>query len=821
MTSSPSNSPIWARVFTCALLLAGIITSACTATPESTSEGDQWSMPSQTDQIHLSWIAGPPQMQVFQPYDSHLKGFREDAAVLSFRSEKWGMLIDPIQMKVDRFTLQPTSDAVNETLAYTDVLSNWSQSLLEMRVEVRGKIYRVKQGKAASEYENNRYSPIHIVESGTWFQHVAIYDFDLVADSGEKLEAKTWLEIRAWGDKCLFEWFVIPEQSMRTKLAITLSSRAAGFSETAAANGAARVQLGVGFDGGVVRQLELQNSVKVAAKANNDFTPKQPDVLYSDVTDAWEVRIPRQKWPRAKSGAAFNLELLDRISSYDLVLENVADEPRDVCLRFIHDYHPVAGYVPMILDEMGQQTGLPLQNSKNWHSLPEEPYPYEGTWINITARLTLAPKSQVDFEYIVAHALWQGVPASSAAQLSLVGWGYNGFWTQMALGAWGETVCIQPGRTMRRAFITDVRPFEVLSQNDLPYDWTTNVGGGDVARVTDADGKYVPWLGTVRQFERIGPNLSHVNVVERSPDEKMRLSIDTYLPRSNSIHRSYFTAKLEFLNDVELSDLALFQLASDYYNEMESQKIAWGNADTLLGEQTPPVEEWGTVVAAQPLSGEQPWVSLFANTPDTETRGRGVRGIVLRHFRAQINGETYNTPHVRAGRTMSRLNAELVLPDGVTTFKAGDFIEWTVELDAFPLTAEAYYGSNKVLKERLAATPDSWELIAFESRFQGLQVNGQAQVFPATYQATDAPEQSIRVSSTSSMETIIIQGLGQPDTWKIMEVVDGASNELGARFSAEAKPQIDYDPDTKDWSAVLSLIFSEGAKDRAFVLKVQ
>lgn len=821
MTSSSLSRPIWSRVSLCALLLTGMIPIACTAVPESTSEGDQWSMPSEADQIHLSWIAGPPQMQVFQPYDNHLEGFREEAAVLSFRSQKWGMLIDPIQMKVDRFTLQPTTDAVNETLAYKELLRNWSQSLLDMRVEVRGKIYRAKRGKSPAEYENHRYSPIHVVESGTWYQHVAIYGFDLETDTGEKLKANTWLEIRAWGDKCLFEWFVIPEQSLRTKLTIGLNSRSAGFSETAIANGTARVQLGIGFDDGVVRQLEPQDSVKVASIANNNFTPEQPKVSYSEVTDAWEVRIPRQDWPKAKSGVAFNSDLLDRVSSYDLVLENVANEPRDVCLRFIHDYHPVSGYVPMILDTMGQQTGLPIQNSKNWHSLPKEPYPYEGTWINITARLTLAPKSQVDFEYIVAHALWQGVSASSAAQLSLVGWGYNGFWTQMALGSWGETLCIQPGRTMRRAFITDVRPFEVLGQSGLPYDWTTNVGGGDVARIIDADGKYVPWLGTVRQFERIGPNLSHVNIVERSPDESMRLSIDTYLPRSNSINRSYFTARLEILKDVELSDIALFQLASDYYNEMESQKIAWGNAYTLLGEQIPSAADWGTVVTAQPLSGEPSWVSLFDNTPNTKTRGRGVRGIVVRHFKAQINGETYQTPYVRAARTMTRLNAELVLPEGLTDFKAGDFIEWTVELDTFPFTADAYYGSNEVLKERLSATPDSWELTAFESRFQGLQVNGEAQVFPAVYQATDAREQSIRVSSTSSMDTVIIGGLGQPNTWKLMEVVDGVSIELGTRFPVEANPQIDYDPDANAWSVVLSLIFPEGAQDREFVLKVQ
>ena len=115
----------------------------------------------------------------------------------------------------------------------------------------------------------------------------------------------------------------------------------------------------------------------------------------------------------------------------------------------------------LILSCKSTQVTIPIYNIPNDYTsgryekdMDNNFNPYEGTWINITTRLTLEPHASLDWEYAVAHAQWQGLPASSAAQLSLVGWGFNGFWTQMALGSWGETLCLQPGRTMRRAFET-------------------------------------------------------------------------------------------------------------------------------------------------------------------------------------------------------------------------------------------------------------------------------------------------------------------------------------------------------------------------------
>lgn len=794
--------------------LAGLFLAACA--PNTGAESPTgWSMPNQAQAIHLNWVKGPPALQAFLPIDKHLAGYRSEDAVIALRSEQWGMRFDPRKMQLDRMVLDDTPDAVAELLDYAAIQSDWTESRLDLVAKVDGKAYRPTGGPIPSLEEDHSYAPVRLVESGDWYQHFGVWDLELVAANGEKLAAKSWFEVRAWGDRCLLQWFVALESGAPAELSMDMQL---GEQKQGAQQTGERVELRLDLSGDVIQPIgEDEKKLIASVVSKNDFSLKAPSIRYSEDSDAWEVNLPALDWP-SKNAAAYNEDLLDRISRYDLKLENQTDEPRQVSLRFRHDNLPVTGYVPMILDAKGQQTGLPVQNSKNWHTFREARY--DGLWGNTTTRLTLAPRAVVDLEYIVAHAQWQGVPASSAGQLSLIGWGFDGFWTQMALGAWGESVCIQPGRTMRRSFITDMRPFDVIGRNGLPYDWTSNVGGGDIAKVVGADGKLITWLGAVREFEKIGPNLSHVRVTERSADNRMRLAIDTYLPRSNSINRSYFKVKLEALEDVAFQELALFQLGSDYYNELESNVIAWGNREGLVGQASPPDAEWGRVMEPVELPGEQAWVSLHANAAEPTTEGRGVRGLVIRDYRAALGGKVYQAPHLASARTRHRLNAELVLPPEVRELKAGDTVEFTVEMHVLPMSAEAYSGGDDSLKARLEATPDSWELTAYEARHQTVQLDGQPQVFPASYAVTEDRRQSLTIRSQSRMDTLCLTGLTRPDAWQLVEQVEGGEVSLGERFPVEAEPQLSYRPEFQTWTAVLSLVFPEGSQERTFVLEL-
>jgi hypothetical protein len=214
-------------------------------------------------------------------------------------------------------------------------------------------------------------------------------------------------------------------------------------------------------------------------------------------------------------------------------------------------------------------------------------------------------------------------------------------------------------------------------------------------------------------------------------------------------------------------------------------------------------------------------VSLHANAPEPKAGGRAVRGLVIRDYRAELGGKVYDAPWLASARTKSRLNAELVLPPEIKQLKAGDSIEMTVEMDIFPLSADAYFGADAALRQRLEATPDSWQLTAYEAQHQQVRINDQVQVFPATYALTAAKQQTFTVSSHSKMDTVCVTGLPNPETWTLAELFEGKSVPIGERFSVEAQPQITYVPETSTWTAVLSLVFPKGSHERSFSLNIQ
>ncbi|MGA0110566.1 MAG: hypothetical protein ACO3PN_00505 [Chthoniobacterales bacterium] len=792
---------------------------AATAAHAAPRAGAAWHMPEAADMCSLSWVNGPPVVQGWRPDDKHYANFRDDRSLLAFRSGRWGMLLDPRKIKIDRLTFGDARSAAD----LEAILSGWGASSLTLEAVTGGKTYRPAGGPV--DDRNPATMPVRIVESGDWFQHVAIYDLELRDESGARLPARSRLEIRAWGDRCLFEWHVQPEgDGPPPDLTASLEAKGRPGLQTATAAGGS-VQLGVRFTGsGLEPAGEKRGGIAISGTSLDDFTAGEPSATYSPTTDAWEIRIPKQRgWPLDQGPQddipLYLPELLDRISRFTLRLENTSDQPRDLRLRFVHDYHPISGYVPMMLRASGEQTGLPLQSSKNWHVRPESPLPYDNAWIKISTRLRLEPKSTVDLRYDMVHAMWHGAPASSAAQLSLIGWGFNGFWTQMALGSWGETLCLQPGRTMRRSFITDLRPFMILGPSGLSYDWTPNFGGGDIAKATDESGRVLMWQDSVTTYPMIGPDLSRVRVTERSEDGALQLTIDTMLPRSNSATRGYFKVRLEALRDTNLRDLALFQLGSDYYNEVNASTIAWGEGGTKAGAENPPGAEWGRVFGPAALPGTAPWIALCGTTKDGDTPTSPVRGLIVRDYRAVLGGREERTPHFAAARTRGALNAELVLPPDDLKLQRGDTVEFLAELVIFPPSEQSYYGPSKDLKKQLAETPDSWELVAKEAARQTVKIDGQTRPFPSAVEVPADRQLEFTVESRSEMNTVCVTGLPDPSTWKIGELRDGRFEPMGRRFPEEAGPQLNFDPVSGQWTLVLSLVFPGGTATRTFAVQ--
>lgn len=766
-----------------------------------------------SDVVRLAWVDGPPFIHAFLDEDIHLEEYRDANAGLAIRSGHFGFVFDGRVPSISHLTLESSSDATGDLLDYSKLKNDWSASSLNFTAEIDGVNYRAVAGAIP---EKQLHSPIRIIESGLWFHHIAVYGIELVAADGTKFKGKSRIELRAWSDQFSIEWFVEPDarEALAGDLQISLQSSALRSdyiaSESFEGRKANRVKLSLECrEGRLLESVPEADCLKVSATPNEDFIKGKTAVEYSDVTRSWEIQLPEREWDNP-TGAAYPEQHLDRISNYALVLENTSDEPRDLKLRFLHGWHPLTGFVPMLLDADGQQTGLAIQTSKNWH-VHDEHVPYDRDWVRASTRLRLQPNSRVELTYAIVHAQWQGVPMVSVGQLSLVGWGFNGFWTQMALGSWGESLCIQPGRTMRRSFVTDVRPFMVdsfIKRNR--YDWPANLGGGDVAKIIDAEGKYVQWRAAVTDYKMSGPNLAHVSVRERSADEKLRLQIDTYLPRTDSLNRSYFKVKLEALEAVEFERIALFQLGSDYYIDNISDTLAWGNFEGRIGEEKPPSGMWKNVVEPFVLVGDDPWVSLYGKHPDISHRdGVGVRGLILRNFKAQIEGESSVQPWLSVNRAKGLLSAELVTPPSLQSLAAGDFVEFELELMAFPIAAKYYYGADSGLKERLEAAPNSWELTHHEVTANRLKVTegdvSQEMSFPAIIKMQPKSIRTIELVNQARRTTLLIEGLSSPSGWSVSELHEGAELALGERYAEEASPQVSYDLESESWTVVLSL----------------
>jgi hypothetical protein len=404
-------------------------------------------VPSADNFSTLSWVDGPPVLNTSRPDDSYLYWFRPNQADLVLNSKQGGLRFDPVQLGIEAMTF--------------DGRTMRSRMVFQVRL-VNGALFHAR---LLQPVRRNYDFPIRINESGNYFHHVALYGLELcrVKRDGSLRDIGTVplegsLEWRAWADRGTFTWdFTAPNDLEIESVLMTWELP----------DGAVLTSEGV-KSANQAWALSLAYTLEHAAisLADEALTPvqvllPQPGavVVQDSLTRAVEVQMDELVWPDA-DGADYPASDLDRITHLPFDLSNPTDVDQEVCLRFIHPQHPVTGFVPMLLDAQGRQTGIPVQTSKNWHKKlgGDTDLPYDGQWVRTSTRVRVPANTTVALEYAIVHANWQGLPAASVGQLSLVGWGGNGFWAQMALGSWGENFCFQPGRVLRRAMLTDIRP---------------------------------------------------------------------------------------------------------------------------------------------------------------------------------------------------------------------------------------------------------------------------------------------------------------------------------------------------------------------------
>ena len=406
------------------------------------------------------------------------------------------------------------------------------------------------------------------------------------------------------------------------------------------------------------------------------------------------------------------------------------------------------------------------------------------------------------------------MPTASLAQLSLVGWGHNGFWDQLALGAFGESICFQPARAMRRALLTDFRPlFQKGFAKDERWAWTGNVGGGDTMVRLDPQGRYVPFRRNVTRYASHGPNLAHVIYDEVSDDEAVRSRTEVFLPRSDDCLRVYLRVHYDVTRRVEFSRLAFFQLGADFYNDTDAPLIAWGDAGGLAAEHRPIPESGARLLPAWQARGEQPWLSLHGEVRADQARvGQASRGLIVREWHATLGGQKVPAPFfaaVGSHGAKPHLAAEVVAPPGLTALEPGDSVDLLIELLPMPIAAERYYGPDEAFAAALRGGANTWRMVHREAAGNRpaiwLPDGSESHNWPLVLPVGSAREGVFTLRGGLGWLPLRLTGLDRPDVTELWEVTPLGQERIKQGDPTRAFWQADFDAPNGRWNLTYNL----------------
>lgn len=778
------------------------------------------------DHTVLSWREGPPYLTNALPADAKNAGYSSERRFLRLATGYFAADFDTEKIAIPGFVRRatPAGEAIviRETLAAAPLPP--AQLHLEIRVGDRSYLCTGRaplalnaRGQPGAPLE----FPVRLIESGRFFQKFTLHDIEFRTADGQRLPADARLEVSAWPDRLALLLVVRPEESLasvRIILSLQTATSAEERSDTAAATWAKRTEQRAVLAVPIASD-RFQNPDDIVVRVEPVNPRGRATVRWSAEELSASVRLEAPPWPSAVEGN-YPESKLDEWESYAVTLENRSARPQSVGLNFDHTpVKSIIGYVPMVLDGDGRPSGLPVQISKDWHrARTSVPLPYEGAWMHGRTWFNLPANSRVAFHYGTTFARWGGVPTASVAQLSLVGWGHNGFWDQFALGSFGESICFQPARVMRRALLTDFRPlFQRGFSKDERWAWTGNVGGGDTMVRLDPQGRYVPFKRNVTRYASHGPNLAHVIYDEVSMDDAIRSRTEVFLPRTDDCLRVYLRLRYDVTRRVEFSRLAFFQLGADFYNDFDAPLIASGNIGGLAMEHRPKPQTGSRLLPVWEARGEQPWLSLHGETrADSAKVGQASRGLIVREWRAKLGGRNVPAPFfaaVGSRSTKPHLAAEIVPPPSVTALELGDSVDMLIELLPIPLTAERYYGPDKSFAAALATSANTWKMVEYEAvgNRPVLKVDQRnaASGWPLVVPFTASREVAFTLQGGLGWIPLRVAGLPSADAGELFRVTPDGREPVVQGAVARAFWQTDYDAATQLWSVTYNLPATE------------
>ena len=415
------------------------------------------------------------------------------------------------------------------------------------------------------------------------------------------------------------------------------------------------------------------------------------------------------------------------IRNYDEVMLRISNEGSDrhhVPVLFdVKQPANITGQTPILCDPEGRPTGIPVQLSKNWH---------HGAYSKFYTILPCSP-GQTEYRLRIAYGFWGKLPAASHAQLSLYGYGGNGRWDQLAIGCWGETMCLDMDNSLTPMMVTDVRMLMTRNGKDgRKWSWSDGGWGGDWLEVSRGTDKLHP-AELKTAYLAQGPCLTDVRYsgfYGKERDVAFEARVATL--RTDDYNRVFQQLRYQFAKQLRADGSHLFKMGPN--NSLLTPRVAYGNRDGLIAEHVVPGDlEAGSALGEQVvLSGQGPWWIAFPGSYLNDGRdwGTGSRALIIRSFKAVYSGKAYDSPVVsfpvqkqHLAAELVGLNLELVVPEGVSQFMPGDTVEMDVEWITVPRVADDYYGPNPAFLAHLEESPESWKTVYREAIGNDLQVN--------------------------------------------------------------------------------------------------
>ena len=480
----------------------------------------------------------------------------------------------------------------------------------------------------------------------------------------------------------------------------------------------------------------------------------------------------------------------------------------------------ITGMSPILRDKNGFPIGLPVQISKDWHTSVE--------WFSGLTMVHLDAGQTLEFEFDLTYANWgkrdavNPLLAVSHAQLSLVGYGGNQQWDEMAIGSFGESITYDADVNLGRSIGDDIRPLLVKSMGGPtavpPWMWTNNVGGLDfLVYYQNWAKQYLSRQKTL--YARYCPVLADVTYAGQTSDGAVQSSIRTQTWRADDYLRALYTIRYDVIHPTSnLTRLAFFQIASDNYNSCPYNKVARG---TLSGLD----ESWDVTQnfvygtygrQGVALSGQVPWFAMFQATPPAGTIGAMAnRGVIIRNWQARIGGVDQPKPLYSIYQKGNDFGSpsdlfELSPPANTTSLAVGDYVQTQVEYVVVPQFAADYLGPNQNLIAAVTAHPDSWELIQREAVGNNLAVTAAVgtveQNLPVRIRTTDGFHARFSITGGIGYVPVTITGAAAYGPFALWQV-DGAQKTLIDQSSALGNDwwQTDYNVATDTWDITFSL----------------